>query len=90
MLLWELAIQPPDMIENLSAAFLLLDGAAEAVPSFQVNQRVEEEEGGGGEIRDGKKIRATTNRRYCPWKPALAWHGGAEAVFAEEKGPKAC
>lgn len=75
MLLWELVIQTPDVIENLSAAFLLLDGGSRGCPIFQVNQRGEEEEEKKTtkNQKDGKKICVTPVRRYCPWN--LPWHG---------------
>lgn len=38
-------IENPGVTENLSAAFLLLDGAVEDVPIFQLNKRGEEKEG---------------------------------------------
>lgn len=77
LLLWESVTQTPEVRENPSAAFLLLDGAAEDVPRLQENQRErkswEKEE---RNRRAGPKAWVTTIRRHCPWKAVL--HGTEE------------
>lgn len=73
MLLWELAIQTSDVTEDLSAAFLLLDGAAEGVPSFQGKRREEEEE--------GRKKRGGDRKEIVPLEtcPGVTWETQASA-----------